>query len=35
MPELTNFVDTVKAAVDYYKEFGVERELTHLKAAKS
>jgi nucleoside-diphosphate-sugar epimerase len=35
MPELTDFRDTVKAAVEYYKEFGVDRELTHLKAAKS
>jgi len=35
MPHLTNFEDTVEAAVKYYKKFGVEREVTHLKAAKS
>lgn len=35
MPHLTDFEDTVEAAVKYYKEFGVEREVTHLKAAKS
>jgi len=35
MPDLTDFEDTVEAAVKYYKEFGVEREVTHLKAAKS
>ena len=35
MPQLTDFEDTVEAAVKYYKEFGVDREVTHLKAAKS
>lgn len=35
MPKLTSFNETVKAAVDYYKEHGVDREITHLKAAKS
>lgn len=35
MPHLTDFEDTVEAAVNYYKEFGVEREVTHLKATKS
>jgi len=35
MPTLTEFENTVQAAVEYYKEFGVDREVTHLKAAKS
>ena len=35
MPQLTDFEDTVEAAVKYYNEFGVDREVTHLKAAKS
>ena len=35
MPQLTDFKNTVDAAVTYYKEFGVDREVTHLKAAKS
>ena len=35
VPTLTNFENTVQAAVEYYKEFGVDREVTHLKAAIS
>jgi nucleoside-diphosphate-sugar epimerase len=35
MPKLTDFENTVQAAVEYYKEFGVDREVTHLKLAKT
>jgi UDP-glucose 4-epimerase len=35
MPQLTKFEDTIEAAVEYYKKFGVDREVTHLKSVKS
>ena len=35
VPKLTSFENTVEAAVTYYKEFGVEREVTHLKTVSS